>query len=252
MLLEVCIDSVESAIAAQQGGAQRVELCADLLEGGITPSAGLIALVCRSISIGVNVMIRPRGGDFFYSDHEFDVMAEEIRRARDLGANGVVLGLLNVDGRVDVARTRKLVELAAPLPVTFHRAIDMTPDLHAALEDVIDTGAARILTSGGVPSVPAAVGVVAELVQAAGSRIVIMPGSGLRAENIAAFALATRAGEFHASARSSFSSPMEFRKPGMAMGDVQDREYCRYIVRPETVRALVDALESTHKPVVAN
>jgi copper homeostasis protein len=244
MELEVCIDSVESAIAAERGGSKRVELCSGLLEGGVTPGAGLIAAVRRHIGIDLFVMIRPRGGDFLYSDLEFEVIKEEIVHARRLGANGIVLGLLDGQGRVDVARTRTLVELAAPLPVTFHRAIDMTPDLTAALHDVIAAGAVRILTSGGAPCVPQGMDEIARMVKAAGGRIAIMPGGGVTPQNIAAIAAATGAGEFHSSARTAAPSRMSFRKPEMAMGDFRDREYQNYIVREESVRALVQALAS--------
>jgi copper homeostasis protein len=242
MDLEVCIDSVESAIAAERGGARRVELCSDLLEGGITPGAGLIASVRRRIAIGLYVMIRPRGGDFCYTDLEFEVMQEEIAHARDLGADGVVLGLLDEQGQVDVERTRKLVELARPLDVTFHRAIDMTPDLPAAVNDVIATGANRILTSGGQPSALRGVEEIARMVEAARGRISIMAGGGITAENIAAVAQGTGASEFHSSARTAFPSPVRFRKQGLAMGDLRDREYRRFIVREQSVRALERAL----------
>jgi copper homeostasis protein len=242
MDLEVCIDSVESAIAAERGGAKRVELCSDLLEGGITPAAGLIASVRRHIAIGLFVMIRPRGGDFYYTDLEFEVMQEEIAHARNLGSDGIVLGLLDQQGCIDVSRTIKLVQLAAPLPVTFHRAIDMTPDLPAALEDVIATGAARILSSGGAPTVVRGLPEIASMIEAARGRIAIMPGGGITSENIASIARATGASEFHSSARTSFPSPVRFRKLGMAMGDLRDREYRRFIVREESVRALIHAL----------
>lgn len=251
MDLEVCIDSVESAIAAERGGAKRVELCSDLMEGGITAGAGLIASVRRHISIDLFVMIRPRGGDFYYTDLEYEVMQEEIAHARQLGADGVVLGLLDQHGRVDVSRTRKLVELASPLPVTFHRAIDMTHDLPAALDDVLSTGAARILTSGGAPSVLQGMAEITRMVEASRGRIAIMPGGGIKPHNIAAIAQATGAREFHTSARTTFPSPVHFRKQGMAMGDLPDREYLRFIVRSESVRALVDALPRSLDPVAA-
>jgi len=242
MDLEVCIDSVESAIAAERGGARRVELCSDLLEGGITPGAGMIASVRRHIGIDLYVMIRPRGGDFFYTDLEFDVMRTEIEHACNLGADGIVLGLLDQQGRVDVARSRQLIEFARPLPVTFHRAIDMTPDLSVALEDVIATGATRILTSGGAPNVQRGITEIARMVEAASGRVAIMPGGGITPENIASIAQTTGATEFHSSARTALPSPVRFRKPGMAMGDLRDREYRRFTVREENVRALIDAL----------
>jgi copper homeostasis protein len=242
MELEVCIDSVESAIAAQRGGAQRVELCSDLLEGGVTPGAGLIATVRARIDIGLFVMIRPRGGDFCYSDLEFEVMQHEIRHAQQLGADGIVLGLLDDDGYVDVARTRQLVELAAPLAVTFHRAIDMTPNLAAALEDVISTGVTRVLTSGGAPDAPAGAREISRLVEAAQGRIAIMPGGGITPHNVDAIAQETGANEFHSSARQAYPSPMRFRKQNMGMGDFCDREYQRYHASESNVRALVEAL----------
>lgn len=251
MDIEVCVDSVESAIAAERGGAKRVELCSDLLEGGITPGAGLIASVRRRISIGLYVMIRPRGGDFCYTDLEFEVMREEIAHARNLGADGIALGLLDEQGRVDVERTRELVERAHPLHVTFHRAIDMSPDLLEALEGVIATGACRILTSGGAPNVTHGTTELTGLVRAANGRIAIMPGGGITPATISAVAQATGATEFHSSARTAFPSPVSFRKQGMAMGDLRNREYRRFIVREENVRALVNALERlNHKGAV--
>lgn len=242
MNLEICIDSVESAIAAERGGAQRVELCADLLEGGITPSAGLIAAVRSHISIGLFVMIRPRGGDFCYTELEFEVMQKEIEHARSLGADGIVLGILDRDARVDVGRSRQLVKSANPLPVTFHRAIDMTPDLSTALEDVIATGARRVLTSGGAPDVTVGTNQIAQLVQEAKGRISVMPGGGVSPENIASLAQATGATEFHSSARMPTNSPVRFRKQGIAMGDVPDREYGGFTVSEDKVRALAAAL----------
>jgi copper homeostasis protein len=242
MQLEICVDSVESAIAAERGGAHRVELCSDLLEGGVTPSAGLIAVVRQRIAIGLFVMMRPRGGDFCYTDAEFEVMQEDIRRARTTGADGIILGVLDRHAHVDVARTRQLVELASPLPVTFHRAIDMTPDPCAALNDVVATGARRALTSGGATKVTEGISVVARMVEAARGRICVMAGGGITAETIVGVAEATGAAEFHASLRSARPSPVEFHRWNVPMGEVRDREYLRFVVEEENVRALAGAL----------
>lgn len=242
MELEICVDSVESATAAESGGAQRVELCSDLLEGGITPSAGLISLVRRRINIGLFVMIRPRGGDFAYSGDELELMREDIRQARKLGADGLVLGILDRQARVDVPRTRELVELAHPLPVTFHRAVDMTPDLDAALEDVIETGAARVLTSGGAPSLMQGQPLLARMVATARGRIAVMAGGGLSLSTLRHVAESSGATEFHAGLRTASASPVTFHKRGVHMGETRNREYLRFVVQEDSVRAMTRAL----------
>jgi copper homeostasis protein len=197
-ILEISVESVDAALAAERGGADRLELCANLSEGGTTPSAKLLRNVRERVRLPIFAMIRPRGGNFLYSDSEFALMREAMQTARELGADGFVFGLLNAQGRVDVERTRELVEQASPLPVTFHRAFDVCLDLPAALDDVIATGAARVLTSGGKPIAPEAFSVLGELVRSAGQRIVVIPGSGLHAENIWEAVAATGAREYHA------------------------------------------------------
>jgi copper homeostasis protein len=233
LILEVVIDSVESALAAQAGGAQRVELCANLLEGGTTPSAGMIAQVRAAISIGLMVMIRPRGGDFCYSAAEFAVMQYDLRVASELGADGAVFGILTPDGEVDVERTALLVAQARPLPVTCHRAFDMTRDPRRALEDLIGLGVARVLTSGGENSALEGVDLIGGLAQQARGRIVVMPGGGITERNIGKIIAATGATEIHASGRATVEGPMIYRHTRAFMGGA--------LRPPEFTRAVTDA-----------
>lgn len=197
ILLEISVDSAESAAAAERGGADRVELCANLLEGGVTPSAGMIAATRRRIAIPLHVMIRPRGGDFCYIEEEFEAMRHDVDAAKNLGANGIVLGILSAAGHVDIQRTRELAERARPLSVTFHRAFDFVSDLSHSLEDAIRAGAGRILTSGGAPKAEDALPALAALVQQAGSRAGIMVCGGVRAHNVRQILEATHAREIH-------------------------------------------------------
>ncbi|HET9708635.1 MAG TPA: copper homeostasis protein CutC [Gemmatimonadales bacterium] len=185
-MLEACVDSVESALSAQAGGADRVELCDNLLEGGTTPSAGVIALCCARLRIPVHVLIRPRGGDFVYSDLELDVMRRDIAVARQHGAQGVVFGILLPDGAIDVPRTGALVAAARPLRVTFHRAFDFTADPDQALDDLIALGVDRLLTSGQAATALDGTGILARLVRRAAGRIAIAAGGGLSEENVLA------------------------------------------------------------------
>jgi copper homeostasis protein len=243
MQLEICVDSVESAVTAELGGAQRIELCSSLTEGGITPSAGLLEAVRDRVTIGVHVMVRPRGGDFLYSKDDVAVMRRDIANAAASGADGVVLGLLTADGRVDIAGTRELVAAARPMQVTFHRAIDMTVDLDTALEDVIRSGADRILTSGAASSAMIGAGRVASLVRAAGTRIRIMVCGGVRPENVEEIARVTGANDFHAALRTVLPSPATFRKDGLSLGDPAVDSYDRYGVRLEDVRGLRSTMD---------
>ena len=195
--LEISVETAEAALAAERGGADRIELCGNLSAGGVTPSAELMSAVRGQLHIPIFAMIRPRPGDFVYSADEFAAMKNDIGSAKKFGINGVVLGILESDHHVDVDRTRELVELAGPQPTTFHRAFDASADLRQALEDVIQTGAARILTSGGAAGAPEGAAMLAELVAAARNRVVIVPAAGINASNITRVAQQTRAREFH-------------------------------------------------------
>ncbi|MGA9957213.1 MAG: copper homeostasis protein CutC [Acidobacteriaceae bacterium] len=250
MILEICVDSVESAIASQAGGAQRVELCSDLNEGGIAPSNGLIQAVRKHVAIDVFVMVRPRGGDSFYTSYEFDVMKADVVRMKELGADGIVVGMLDQDGHVDVERTRQLVQLAAPMQVTFHRAFDMSADLGQSLERVIETGAHRILTSGGVQTISQGAERVTQLIDAANGRIRILVGGGIRQENIRKIAQRTKATEFHCSLRIRTQSPVTFRNHSLKLGSVANDEFARYVVLEENVRGLRETLDKISIGVV--
>lgn len=185
VLVEACVDSVASAIAAERGGAGRLELCDNLFDGGTTPSAGMIDAVKEHVRIPVFVIVRPRGGGFVYSGDELDVMRRDIEIASRFSADGVVLGALTIDGRVDVERTRELVAAAGALRVTFHRAFDLTRDRAEALDAVIASGAQRVLTSGGAATAIDGADEIASLVARAGGRLEVMAGGGVREENVA-------------------------------------------------------------------
>ena len=243
-ILEICVDSIESAINSQLAGADRIELCDNLLEGGTTPSFGMIQSVRSNLDIAVNVIIRPRGGDFLYSDPEFDIMRRDIDLCGESGINGVVIGLLTKDGRIDIERTAKLVEYAKPMSVTFHRAYDMCSNPHQGLEDVIITGADRLLTSGQRNKVTEGLLLVSELVRKASGRIIIMPGSGLDESNIKEVAIKTGAHEFHLTGRKIIDSQMEFRMKGVSMGGHSDvEEFSRKIADVDKIFRIKDILD---------
>lgn len=242
-LVEVCVESVAGALAAQEGGADRVELCANLLEGGTTPSAGTIRLARRKLHMAMNVIIRPRGGDFCYSDLEFEVMKQDIALAKEAGADGVVIGLLTPEGDVDAPRTAELIALARPLSVTFHRAFDMARDPYRALEDLIALGVNRVLTSGQESSVLEGLDLIADLVQRAGERIIIMPGGGINERNIAKIVAQSGAKEVHFAAPTAVESRMRYRNPHAYMGgELRPPEYTLAVTDAGRVRECVRRL----------
>jgi copper homeostasis protein len=196
-LLEISVETLEAAMSAERGRADRIELCGNLSIGGVTPDTEILRAVRAQVHLPIFSMIRPRAGEFVYSDAEFSVMRRSISDAKESGMDGVVLGVLTKDRRVDVGRTRDLVEFAQPLPVTYHRAFDGAADLRQALEDVIEAGAKRILTSGGAKTALEGAAILAELIEAARERIVIVPGAGISAASIEQVARRTSAREFH-------------------------------------------------------
>lgn len=210
MLLEICAFNLSSALGAERAGADRIEFCTGPEEGGLTPSAGLIRMARERLRIPLYPIIRPREGDFLYSEDEFRVMQRDVGLCRELGCDGVVIGMLLADGSVDQSRCARLVETAYPMGVTFNRAFDRAANPFEALELIIRIGCERILTSGQRPVAMEGAELLFQLVREADERIVIMPGSGVRSGNIAELAAKTGAAEFHTSARVAWPSAMEF------------------------------------------
>lgn len=242
--LEICANSVASCVEAQKGGADRVELCAAIPEGGTTPSYGTIALARKLLTIKLHVIIRPRGGDFLYSDLEQEIMLRDIETARRLGADGIVIGCLTADGDVDMACNAALIKAAKGMSVTFHRAFDMSRDPFESLERIISLGCDRILTSGQQPKAEQGIPLLKRLVDQAGDRILILPGSGINEKNIKTLATGTGAREFHLSARESVESSMCYRNPVVSMGGTQIviDEYRQEITTAARVRNTLTAL----------
>jgi copper homeostasis protein len=209
-ILEVIGFNIESCILAQSAGANRIELCDNPEEGGTTPSYGFIKAARERLQIDLFPIIRPRGGDFLYPDEEFEIMKTDVELCKQLGCDGVVIGMLNADGTVDKRRSAALVELAYPLGVTFHRAFDRTADAFTAMEDIIEIGCERILTSGQKPNALDGADLISKLIKQADGRIIIMPGSGVRSGNIIELAKKTGAKEFHTSARMFPNSKMDY------------------------------------------
>ena len=243
--LEICVYSIESALEAEAGGADRVELCDNPPQGGTTPSYGAILLAKRALKAQLHVIVRPRGGDFLYTDAEFEVMKNDFDVCKTLGVHGVVIGLLLPDGSVDKTRTRELVVRARPMSVTFHRAFDMTADPKQALEDIVETGCARVLTSGQAPTAMEGRELIATLVEQAVKRIIVMPGVAIRESNIAELMRSTGATEFHTAASKTLESGMKYRNPQLSMGDgTFVEEYQISIADREQVRRMREAADT--------
>jgi copper homeostasis protein len=241
--LEVCANSVTSAVAAQEGGAIRVELCENLKEGGTTPSHGQILMARKLLHIKLICIIRPRAGDFLYTDLEYDIMMADIRYCIDAGCDGVVIGILHADGTVDKKRCIEMVRLAKQwgLGVTFHRAFDMCKDLYQALEDIIEIGCDRILTSGGKSTAMEGVAVLNHLVQNAAGRISIMPGAGVNEANVADLVRFTNVTEVHSSARISIPGQMQYKNDHILMSNTPGDEYSIDVTSADRVRDILKA-----------
>ena len=249
MTIEIVVYNIESAMNAQKGGADRIELCDNPAEGGTTPSFGTMEIVRQALSIDVFAMIRPRGGDFMYSAYEYHAMKRDIEMCKRASLDGVVFGILNPDGTIDKGRCRKLIEAARPMKVTCHRAFDMTRDPFEALEDCIEAGFGRVLTAGQQAVASKGTALIAELVKRANGRIAIMPGSGINEETVERIVKETGVKEIHFSATAFHDSAMQYHNTSIAgMGSDEGSEFKVRSVDPQrivAVRKLAEAIECT-------
>lgn len=242
--VEVCVDNIDSAIVAEKAGANRIELCSSLNDGGLTPSYGLITLAKEKLSIPIMAMIRPRSGDFLYSDQEFEVMKKDILCCKELGVEGVVFGILTPDGNVDRERTKEIVKLAYPMQVCFHRAIDMTRDYIKAFEDIIECGCTRVLTSGQENKAVMGLDNIAEIQERSNGRIEVMAGSGVGADNARELYSKTKINHFHLSAKTIKASKMEYRNKQVSMSnDDFDKEFDIPFTDSKKIGAIIEVLK---------
>lgn len=244
MILEACVNSAISAIEAQKGGADRVELCENMPEGGCTPSAGTITFARKHLHIQLFVMIRPRGADFCYSDEEFEIMKEDIHMAKESGVDGVVFGILRPDGTIDRERMGKLADLARPMGITCHRAFDMTRDPFEAMEDLVALGIDRILTSGQSVSALEGAPLIRNLIEKAKGRIAIMPGHGIKEHNLEEVIKATGASEYHLYLTKQVPASMQFKRNDVKMGKPELPEYQITIADAERIRKAKEILSN--------
>ena len=243
--LEICCYSVESAIDAEKAGASRIELCDNYSEGGTTPSYASIETAINKLAIPVNVIIRPRGGDFLYSDIEFEIIKQDIIHCKKLGVNGIVIGFLKADGNIDIEKTKEIVKLAKPMEITFHRAFDMCKNPVKALEELKELGITRILSSGAKNTAPEGKDLLEELVKKAQDQIIIMPGSGVNEQTISDLLQKTKAKEYHSSAKTFINSKMNYYNKDISMGGVEAvNEFSRVAVDMEKIRKMLDVLEN--------
>lgn len=242
-LLEVCCYSLESALIAEKHGANRIELCAGIHEGGTTPSYSTIKLAVQKLKIPINVIIRPRGGDFLYSNQEFELIKEDIKICKSLGVNGIVCGILNNDGTLDFKRNKEIIDLAKPMSFTCHRALDMVQNFEKSIEDLIQLGANRVLTSGGMINVEEGLTNLCKWNKKYGKDIIIMPGCGINEHNLKMLHNQIQAKEYHGSFKTTLQSCMNYKNKNISMSGTNDSEFIKYTTNGNALQKAIDSLK---------